>query len=58
MLCNSEFSEEQPPAGHLMDRIELVSSAAPSFVLRNRRSPQLQEDIERQADELLKRAYS
>ncbi|CDJ28247.1 OSJNBb0049I21.6 protein, related [Eimeria mitis] len=38
-----------------MHRIELIPGSAPSFVPRYRRPPQLEEEIERQADELLKK---
>ncbi|CDJ29277.1 uncharacterized protein EMH_0003480 [Eimeria mitis] len=44
----------RPPAGRSLHRIKLPGSA-PSFVPRDRRAQHLEEESERQADELLKR---
>ncbi|CDJ34228.1 uncharacterized protein EMH_0019310 [Eimeria mitis] len=45
----------RPPAGRSVHRIKLIPGSAPSFVPRYRRAPHLEEESERQADELLKR---
>ena len=55
VLNNKELPAGRPPAGRSMHRIELIPGSAPSFVPRYRRPPHLEEEIERQADELLKK---
>ncbi|CDJ36344.1 uncharacterized protein EMH_0079970 [Eimeria mitis] len=54
VLNNKELPAGRAPAGRPMHRIELTSGSATSFVPRYRRPPHLEEEIERQADELLK----
>ena len=54
-LSNNELPASRSPAGHQMDHIELDPGAAPSIAPRYRRFAQLEGEIERQVDELLKK---
>ena len=58
MLNNNELPAGRPPAGRPAHRIDLIPGAAPSYVPRYRKPPQHEEEIERQANELLKKWQS
>ncbi|CDJ34745.1 Gypsy/Ty-3 retroelement polyprotein, related [Eimeria mitis] len=55
VLNNKELQAGMPPAGRSMHPIELIPGSAPRFIPRYRRTPHLDEEIGRQADELLKK---
>ena len=52
----NELPVGKPPAGRLMRYIELVSGASPSSVPGYRKPPHLEDEIERQVDEFIKKA--
>jgi len=53
VLNNEELPAGRPPTDRPTHRIDLVPGAAPSYAPRYRRPPLLEEEIERQVDELL-----
>ena len=55
VLNNNELPAGRPPAERPAHRIDLIPGAAPSYVPRYRKPPQHEEEIERQANELLRK---